>query len=111
MDSMMEAILNMTIDDDIEKWLLKSANGNEIKADEVYFAHTIYIDESQRHSDEEFRILIDSSIKTPHNKFFIDVINRESVSLINGWCGFAMVDNSKRCVDFFEPLSIELGKK
>lgn len=111
MDPIIEKILNMTISDDIEKWLLKNANGNEINTEEVYFAHTVYIDENQMTSDEEFRILIDSSIRTPHNRFFVDVINEEGVGIINGWTGFAMISNSKRCVDFFEPLSIKLGKK
>ena len=58
----MKAMLNMTISDDIEKWMLKNANGNEINIEEVYFAHTVYVDENQTTSDEEFRILIDSSI-------------------------------------------------
>ena len=111
MDSIMKTMLNMTMSDDIEKWLLKNANGNEINTEEVYFAHTVYVGENQTTSDEEFRILIDSSVRTPHNKFFVDVITEEGVGIINGWTGFTMIRNSGRCVDFFEPLSIKIGKK
>ena len=111
MDSIMKIMLDMTISEDIEKWLLKTENGSKINTEEVYFAHTVYIDENQTTSDEEFRILIDSSIRTPHNKFFVDVINEETVGIINGSTGFAMISNTGRCVDFAEPLSIKYGKK
>lgn len=111
MDLITKIMFDMTISHDIEEWLLKNANGNEINIEKVYFAHTVYIDENQMTSDEKFRILIDSSVRTPHNRFFVDVINEEGVAIINGWTGFAMINNSGRCVDFLEPLSIKLGKR
>ena len=110
MDQLMKVIVDNAIDGDIEKWLADSNNGSEIKADEVYFAHTVLVNNRRETSEEEFRVLIDSSVRTAHNRFFVDVINRESMGTIYGWTGFGMVENSGRCVDAADPLSKKMGK-
>lgn len=111
MDSIIKMIIDETLDAEIKEWLEKNSNGNKINTDEVYLGHTFLMDGTQDSSTEEYRILIDSCVTTAHNRFFIDVINRESIGIAYGWTGFAMVANSGRCVDEFEVFSSKLGKK
>ena len=110
MDQIMKMLVDNAIDKDIAKWLADNNDGNDINADEVYFAHTVLVNEQRETSEEEFRVLIDSSIRTPHNRFFVDVINHESMGSIYGWTGFGMVPNLGRCVDAADALSKKIGK-
>lgn len=111
MDDIMKMLVDNAIDRDIEQWLGQSEEGEKIDANEIYFALTSFVDEKRESSGEEFRVLIDSSVRTAHNRFFVDVINRESMGIIHGWTGFACVPNTGRCVVSADPLSKKMGRQ
>lgn len=111
MDPIIKIVLDMSIEDDMEEWLSKTSNGEEVHTDEVYLAHTVNVDGYGKGTDEEFRIIIPSRLVTPHNKFFVDVIHKEGLGILNGYTGFGMTPNTGRCVVAIEPLSDKFGKE
>ena len=111
MNNIMHLIINAHVDEDIDSFLTNSSNGSKIDLNKVYFAHTIFVDERNAMDSEDYAILIDSGIRTAHNRFFVDIIKKEGLGIFGGWTGFAMTPNTGRCVDSFEPFSNILLKK
>lgn len=125
MDNLMKIMLDMQIDEDIKKFIESNSNDQGIDASKLYIGKCVYIpktvpileadseatikDNMEFNAKNPFRILIDATLKTPHNRFFIDIINKQSLGVVNGWTGIG-VPNRGFCVNEVEVLSIKIGK-
>lgn len=73
MNKIVKSIIKEMVDADYERFLLRSANGNQIDPKEVYLI--------SRAGDKKGTLaLIQSSIKVPETGIFIDIINKSVVS-------------------------------
>lgn len=69
MNKVIKSIMNDVLNEDIERFLLRSAGGTNINTNEVYLV-----------LGEENLALITSSIRIPDTSFFIDILNKRLIS-------------------------------
>ena len=105
MDNVSKILIDNSLEDDLNKFLQESDNGKRINTENVYFSHCVFTDEDSNVTKERYGAVIDSSVTTPHNRFFIDIVYRESLSAKGGWTGFEMIDSSGWCVDTLDKFS------
>ena len=111
MDKVMKFFVDGEMNKDIENFLRNHSNNQGINLSKLYFGHVSFVGKSSNNLGDEYRILIDSSIKTPHNRFFVDIINKESFGIFGGFTGITNIDNTGACVDEFILLSDKIDKK
>ena len=111
MEDFLKEIIKMHLDDEIEKFFIDSSNGEKIDTRHIYFSHCVFVEQNGSVTDERYSAIIDSSTRTPHNRFFIDLINKEVLGIQNGWTGFSMRPNRGWSVDAFEQFNNEINKE
>lgn len=128
MDDVMKMMIEMEMDSDIEKFIENNSNEMGLDTSKLYIGQCVYrkpqrfpmrkdgITEEEINANVElnaqqtYRILIDSGVRTAHNRFFIDILNRLSIGSAHGWTGFGCVPNTGFCVEELDLLSNKTDK-
>jgi len=127
MDDLMKMMTEMEMDNDIAKFIENNSNEQGIDTSKLYIGQCTYkpkrmplmkaeTDEeikanTELNAQQPFRILIDSGVRTAHNRFFVDIINKISIGDAHGWTGFGCVPNTGVCVEELDLLSNKSNKE
>ncbi len=107
MEQIIKKIIISNLEKDIAEWEKENKNGDILDTTKLFLGYVAYPDASSLGS---FRVLIPSSVSTPYNSFFIDIMNKDFFGIINGFTASFMTRNTGKCVYSFESLSNKLGK-
>lgn len=96
-----EAVRN----EEMEKFMARASDNTGIDTTQLYLGYLV----DDKTGENEYKLLTDCSIKTPHNLFYFDIISKLAFGIKDGWTGFAMQPNEGLCVNEIQNL-IEIVK-
>lgn len=108
MDKMIKTAVEVFMDRDIEDFMSAHLGEDGLDLSGVYLAHT-FVETDDR--NEEVRAVIGSSVRVPNHHLFVDIFNKECLSMSLAPLGVAVDDFDGRYVDGFMPISNVLHRK
>ena len=107
-------IVEQTMKSEIEMFFDKHSNDKGIEVSKLYIAECMYRTNPYSAAEEvelPYRILFDSQVKFPHNRFMIDILNEIVLGDIDGASGIMNTPNAGFLAKNIEPLYERVLKK